>query len=77
MPAFYVVVSEDYRELREFHGLGIWGNRDGEIEREEERRRRERSSLGDISWIIGDDNLVLIKFASSASRRRRFFFRCG
>lgn len=74
MPAFYVVVSEDYRELREFHGLGIWGNRDGEIEREEERRRRERSSLGDISWIIRDDNLVLIKFAS---RRRRFFFRCG
>lgn len=39
MPAFYVVVSEDYRELREFHGLGIWGNR-GEIEREEERRDR-------------------------------------
>lgn len=48
MPAFYVVVSEDYRELREFHGLGIWGNRDGEIEREEERRRRERYRL----WAI-------------------------
>lgn len=26
-PSFYVAVSEDYRELREFHGLGIWGNR--------------------------------------------------
>lgn len=62
MPAFSVPVSEDYRELREFHGLSIWENR-RDMGRLKERKRggeRERSSLGDISWIIGDDNWVLI-----------------
>lgn len=50
MPAFSVPVSEDYRELREFHGLSIWENR-RDMGRLKERKRegeRERDRL----WAI-------------------------